>query len=71
MSNAYLETMAKDLNRYYEIVNDYENENENVNECELDYWRITEYYDNDLNVRYEVTKKNGAVIEIRIMNGRD
>lgn len=68
MSNAYLKSMANDINRYYEIVNDYENENENGNG--LDYWRITEYYDDKLNVRYEVTKKNGEVIEIRIMNGR-
>jgi hypothetical protein len=73
MSNAYLETMAKDLHRYYEIVSDYENdnENENGNENELDYWRITEYYNHNLNVRYEVTKKNGRVIEIRIMSGRE
>ena len=71
MSNAYLESMSRDLNRYYEIINDYENENENKNENEIDYWRITEYYDKELNVRYEVTKKNGKVIEIRLMNGRD
>ena len=64
MRNAYLESMAKDIHRYYDIVNDYENENENENE--IDYWRITEYYDNSLNVRYEVTKKNGEVIEIRL-----
>ena len=64
MSNAYLESMAKDIHRYFDIVNDYENESENENE--IDYWCITEYYDNSLNVRYEVTKKNGAVIEIRI-----
>ena len=65
MSNAYLESMVKAINRYCEIVNDYENEKEN----EIDFWRITEYYDNVVNVRYEVTKKNGKVIEIRIMNG--
>ncbi len=67
MNNAYLESMAKDIHHYYSIINDYENETENENENEIDYWRITEYYDNDLNVRYEVTKKNGAVIEIRIL----
>lgn len=67
MSNEYLEIMAKGIHRYCDIVNDYENENEN----EIDYWRITEYYDNLQNVVYEVTKKNGKVIEIRIMNGRD
>ena len=60
----YLEAMAKGINRCYNIVNDYENENKNENE--IDYWRITEYYDSDLNVRYEVTKKNGEVIEIRL-----
>lgn len=69
MSNAYLNAMANDINHYYEIVNDYENENENGNG--VDYWRIIEYYDDKSNVRYEVTKKNGKVIEIRIMNGRD
>ena len=73
MSNAYLETMAKDIHRYHIITNDYvnDNENENGNENELDYWRITEYYNKELNVRYEVTKKNGKVIEIRIMSGRE
>lgn len=65
MNNAYLESMAKGIRRYCDIVTDYENENENENE--IDYWRITEYYDNVVNVRYEVTKKNGAVIEIRIL----
>ena len=67
MISEYLESMAKEIHRYCSIINDYENENENENENEMDYWRITEYYDNDLNVRYEVTKKNGAVIEIRIL----
>lgn len=65
MSNAYLESMAKGIHPYCQIVNDYENENENKDG--IDYWRITEYYDNRLNVRYEVTKKNGEVIEIRIL----
>lgn len=71
MSNAYLESMAKAINRYCEIVTDYENDNENEKENKIDFWRITEYYDNVVNVRYEVTKKNGKVIEIRIMNGRE
>lgn len=63
--NNYLESMVKAINRYCEIINDYENENEHENK--IDFWRITEYYDNVVNVRYEVTKKNGAVIEIRIL----
>ena len=69
MSNEYLESMAKGIHPYCQIVNDFENENENDNE--IDYWRITEYYDNVREVVYEVTKKNGKVIEIRIMDGRE
>lgn len=63
MVNEYLEAMVKSIHPYCQIVNDYENENG------IDYWRITEYYDNVREVVYEVTKKNGTVIEIRIMNG--